>query len=222
LAGVPGVVRRHHTAREKLSIISKIRCIKQQTNVSYCQAATTTTVGICHTIMFCWHAIRERYNNIDIKMLPRYLAFHGPCGQLESVKEEHLAWFFERRETGLVVLTLSVIIKACCLLPLMEQKLTLACYMVTCCLLKKHLIVYRMGTKVSQCPPSKVCQEAMEFQDFIRPILQRPEHDLRCIINMDQSPVFFLMHPKKALEILGINKRHVINDMRKNGSILSP
>ena len=107
------------------------------------------------------------------------------------MKEELLAWIYERRETGLVILTLSVIIKACCLLPLMEQKSALARYMVMCRFLKKHSIVYRTGTKVSQRPPGKVCQEAMEFQDFIHPMLQGPEHDLCWIINIDQTPVFF-------------------------------
>ena len=102
--------------------------------------------------MICWHAIRERFNNIDIKTLPRCSAGLGHCGQLESVKEELLTWIFERRERGLVVSTLSVITKACCLLPLMEVG-----YFVTRCLLKKHPIVYRMGTKVSQCPPGEVC-----------------------------------------------------------------
>ncbi len=100
----------------------------------------------------------------------------------------------------------------------MEQKSALARYFVTCCFLKKHLIVYRMGTKVSQRPLGKVCQEAVEIQDFIRPMLQGPERDLHWIINMDQMPVFFLMHPKKMLEILGkktIVIRTSTNDTRR-------
>ncbi len=108
-------------------------------------------IRVSHTLVFCWHALRERFNNIDIKKLPRYSNYQGHCGQLESVKEELLTWIFERREMGLVVSTLSIIIKACCLLPLMEQKSALARYFVTCCFLKKHSIVYRTGTKVSQC-----------------------------------------------------------------------
>jgi hypothetical protein len=38
------------------------------------------------------------------------------------VKEALLAWIFERREMGFAVLTRSVIIKACTLLTVMEQK----------------------------------------------------------------------------------------------------
>ena len=85
----------------------------------------------------------------------------------------------------------------------MEQKLTLAHSFVMRRFLKKHLIVYRMGMKVSQHPPGEVSQEAQELQDFIHPMFQGPEHDLCWIINMDQMPVFFSMHPKKTLEILG-------------------
>jgi hypothetical protein len=163
--GASGVKRRRYTVRKKIAITAKICCIKRETNVSYRQAAAS--IGVSHTLVIRWHALREHYNNIDIKKLPRYSAFHGPCGQLESVKEELLAWIFERRETGLVVSTLSIIIKACCLLPLMEQKLALVRYFLTCRFLKKHSIVYRMGTKVSQRPPGEVSQEAVEFQDFI-------------------------------------------------------
>ena len=107
--GFSGIFCWRYTTREKIAIIFKIRRIKRQTNVSYCQAAAT--IGVCHTLVFRWHAIRECYN-INIKMLPCYSAYHSPCGQLESVKEELLVWIFKRRETGLVVSTLSVIIKA--------------------------------------------------------------------------------------------------------------
>ena len=153
--GASGVKRRRYTAREKIAITSKIRRIKQETNVSYCQAAAL--IDVSHTFVFRWHAIRERFNNIDIKKLPRYSAYPCHCGQLESMKEELLAWIFERREKGLLISTLSVIIKACCLLPLMEQKSALARYFVMRRFLKKHSIVYRMGTKASQRPPHEVC-----------------------------------------------------------------
>jgi hypothetical protein len=69
--------------------------------------------------------------------------------------------------------------------------------------LKKHSIVYRLGTKVLQCPTVEVIQEAMEFQQFIRPMLLGPECDLHFIINMDQIPVYFWMHPTRMLEVLG-------------------
>ena len=61
----------------------------------------------------------------SIALIPRgspASAHLGPCGQLEGMKEALLTWIFERREMGFAVLTYSVLIKACAILPLMEQK----------------------------------------------------------------------------------------------------
>ena len=146
--GASGIKRVRYSNRDKLAIISKIRRIKQDSGLSYRKAAAL--VGVSHTLVFRWSALRERFNNLDIKNLPRYSLAHGPCSQLEGVKEELLAWIFERREMGLVVSTRSIIIKACCILPLMEQKSSLARLMVMRRFLKKQSLVYRMGTKVSQ------------------------------------------------------------------------
>ena len=88
--GDSGVRRRHYTAREKIAITAKIRRIKRETNCSYRQAAAS--IGVLHTLVIRWHAIRECFNNIDIKKLPRYSTYQGHCGDLESVKEELLTW----------------------------------------------------------------------------------------------------------------------------------
>ena len=106
----------------------------------------------------------------------------------------------------------------------MQQKLARARYCVVRRFLKKHSIVHRMGTKVLQRPPGEVCQEAQEFQDFIHLMLQGPERDLCWIINMDQTAVFFFMHPKKNLEILGkktVGIRTSTNDTRRATIVLT-
>ena len=90
------------------------------TGVSYRAAAAS--VGVLHTLVIRWRTLRECFNNLNIKQLPCYFGHDGPCGQLEEVKEALLAWIFERREMGFAVLTRSVIIKACTLLTVMEQK----------------------------------------------------------------------------------------------------
>jgi hypothetical protein len=77
--GDSGVRRRRYTAREKIAITAKIRRIKRETNCSYRQASAS--IVVTHTLVICWHAIRERFNNIDIKKLPCYtfipLPYHG-------------------------------------------------------------------------------------------------------------------------------------------------
>ncbi len=124
--GASGIKRVRYSNQDKLVILTKIHRIKQETGLSYRKAAAL--FGVSHTLVIRWHALRERINNLNIKKLPRYSVAHGPCSQLEGVKEELLAWIFERREMGLVISTRSIIIKACCILPLMEQKLSLARY----------------------------------------------------------------------------------------------
>jgi hypothetical protein len=76
--GASGIKRRRYTVREKIVITAKICRIKQETNVSYRQAASS--IGVSHTFVIRCHALRERFNNIDIKTLPRYSGYHGPCG----------------------------------------------------------------------------------------------------------------------------------------------
>ena len=107
--GDSGIKRKRYSAREKI-ILAKIRRIKRETGLSYRKAAAL--LGVSHTLVIRWRALRARFDNIDLKRPPRYSVAHGPCSQLEGVMEELLAWIFERREIGLVVLTLSVIIKA--------------------------------------------------------------------------------------------------------------
>ena len=53
---------------------------------------------------------------------------------------------------------------------------------------KKYSIVYHMGTKVSQCPPGNVCQEAMDFQEFVRQIL--PKRDWSAFISSSKSSIW--------------------------------
>ena len=155
--GDSGVRCRCYTAREKIAITAKIRRMKRETNCSYSYRQAAALIGVLHTLVIHWHAIRECFNNIDIKNLPCYSTYQGHCGDLESVREELLTWIFKRRETGLVVSTLAVIIKACCILPPMQlqQKSAMAHYWVVRRFLKKHSIVHRMETKVSQHPPAR-------------------------------------------------------------------
>jgi hypothetical protein len=85
--------------QDKIAIISQIHRIKRDTGVSYLAAAAS--VGISHMLVIHWRTLRERFNNLNIKQLPRYSGHDGPCGQLEEVKEALLALIFERRKMGL-------------------------------------------------------------------------------------------------------------------------
>ena len=74
---------------------------------------------------------------------------------------------------------------------------------------RAHSFVYRMGTHLSQCKPEEVEVEAKDYMRLIRPFLIGRHHDLRFIINMDQTPVYFAMNAKKTLEVVGQKMIHV-------------
>ncbi len=90
--GVSGIQRRCYTARDKIAIISQICCVKRDTGVSYWAAAAS--FGVLHALFVHWCTLRDRFNNLNIKQLPHYFGYDGPCGQLEEVKEVFLALFF--------------------------------------------------------------------------------------------------------------------------------
>ena len=68
LGGDSGIKRQRYTAREKIAIVGKIHRIKRETNVSYQQAAAL--VGLCHTLVIHWHALRERYKTLISRSYP--------------------------------------------------------------------------------------------------------------------------------------------------------
>jgi hypothetical protein len=83
---------------------------------------------------------------------------------------------------------------------------------------RAHLLIYQMGTHVCQHKPEEVEAEASNFMRLIRPLLFGPHRNQRFILNMDQTPVYFLMSTKKTLELVGKKTIHVrtsMNDTRR-------
>jgi hypothetical protein len=62
---------------------------------------------------------------------------------------------------------------------------------------KAHLLVYRMGTHLCQRKPEEVEAEASNYMRLIRTLLFGPHCNQRFILNMDQTPVYFLISTKR-------------------------
>ncbi len=68
-----------------------------------------------------------------------------------------------------------------------------------------------MGTKESQQPPQEVCSEAFDFiENACACLMGRDPH---YVINMDQNPVYFSMHSKKALSKIGLKTVPILTSM---------
>jgi hypothetical protein len=75
-----------------------------------------------------------------------------------------------------------------------------------------------MGTHLCQCKPEEVEAEASNYMHLICTLLFGPHHDQRFILNMDQTPVYFLMSTNRTLEIVGKRTIHIrtsTNDTRQ-------
>jgi hypothetical protein len=74
---------------------------------------------------------------------------------------------------------------------------------------RAHSFVYRMGTHLLQCKPDEVEADAKDYMRLIRPFLIGPHRDLRFIININQTRVYFAMSVKQTLEVVGKKIIHV-------------
>ena len=67
---------------------------------------------------------------------------------------------------------------------------------------KSHQLVYRVHTHESQRPPQEVEDEALYFLGMMQPMVREANRSEDYIINMDQTPVFFML-PQNTLEPMG-------------------
>ena len=65
--------------------------------------------------------------------------------------------------------------------------------------LKRNNFVHRMATHESQKDPRVTVAEALDFLECQRPRLIEPTRHQDYLINMDQTPVPFILRPWKAL-----------------------
>jgi hypothetical protein len=64
--------------------------------------------------------------------------------------------------------------------------------------------------------PEEVAAESSEFMQIICIVIVGPHPDQRFVINMDQTPVYFSMMPKKTLELVGAKTIHNLSLMHNS------
>jgi hypothetical protein len=81
-----------------------------------------------------------------------------------------------------------------------------------------------MGTHESQRKPEEVEGEAKDYMRLIRPFVIGNNRDPRFILNMDQTPVYFLMNSKCTLELIGKKTIHICtstNDTKRDTVVVT-
>ena len=134
----------------------------------------------------------------------------GPLGQLKSIEPDLLCAIFEHQEQGsMKVDYFIIVVKASTLSSAFNAKSFTARCSAVKRVLRAHLFVYRMGTHKSQRKPEEFQEEATDYMRLISPFLIGNYCDPRFILNMDQTPVYFLMNAKRTLELIGKKTIHI-------------
>jgi hypothetical protein len=128
---------------------------------------------------------------------------------LKAIEDGLLHYIFKKREQGIKIKVFTVVLRASFMLPEFRKK----SFTVRCSCVKRfmhaHSFSYRMGTHTSQRPPVEVESKAFDFMRFMRIIVSGGNRDRRFIINMDQTPVYFLMSSKRTLEVIEKKTIHI-------------
>ena len=85
-------------------------------------------------------------------------------------------------------------------------------YQIVCQLLIANEITIRVGTHVSQELSQNVIECALAFMHTIHPILAALPKSM--VINMDQTAVFFSMHPNRTLQLSGSRAVNILSSMQ--------
>jgi hypothetical protein len=162
-----------------------------------------------------WLKNESAYKNINSS------AAKSTCGgrssSLDVIEEQLLEWIFEMREQGLALTYRMVQIKSASLLPTFRRKSDWSQYQCVRRWLQSHRFVIRCSTHESQRLPSEVMGEALDFVLGMRARFTYPFRHKDYILNMDQTPVFFSMVPKRTLAEKG---GRTINVRKSSGSTI--
>jgi hypothetical protein len=193
----------HYTARSKLGLLTAVERLQHEEGLTLQKAADCLFVA--HLLIAKWKKRRGTADDSFVALIRtsknKKAAHAGPLGQLKAIKEPLLRHIFELREQGVTVSTFEVVVKASQLCPTFGAKH----FVAQCSAVKRfdrtHSLVYRMGTHLLQRKPDEVEEQAKDYMCLIRPFLISRHRDLRFVINMDQTPVYFAMNAKQTLEV---------------------
>jgi hypothetical protein len=200
-----GVSRRmcmRYTAWCKLALLTMAKHLQDKEGILLLKSAECVQVSAL--LLTRWVELFSLSNDpIEALLKNKKKSVHpGPLGQLKPLEEVLLRYIFKQCKQGIKISTLSTIVGASNL----SSKFGKKDFLVRCSTIKRflraHLLVYQMGTHVCQHKPEKDKAEASNFMCLIRPLLFGPHRNRHFILNMDQTPVYFLMSTKKTLELV--------------------
>jgi hypothetical protein len=184
---------------KKLKILRVIKKMVKEESLTYSKASSA--LGLDRSMISRWRKKEALFAAIT---RPDALSLHsGPSSILKVITQDLLHFIDTWCSKGLPVNRIALVRKARSLIPNLETKSEYAVKASISRLMMKHCLVHRMATHKAQRHPSEVEGEALQFLDYIRPILQEQNRDPNYIINMDQTPVFHAMDFRTTIDRVG-------------------
>jgi hypothetical protein len=206
--GKSGKICLRYTARRKYGLLTAARRMHVEGKLLQ---GIVAELKVCGLLLSRWEV--QKVGEID----PRNKLFKskkkanvaGLLSQLEVIEEPLLHYVFEMRKRGIVVNTFTVTLRVSYLSPEFREKL----FTAQCSTVKRWLVAhsmrYQMGTHTLQCAPAEVESKALNHMAYMHRIILGSNRNRRFILNMDQTPVYFLMSTKRTLEVIGKKTIHI-------------
>lgn len=141
----------------------------------------------------------------------------GYRSSIASVEDDLYRWFVQQRDLGLSLSAHLIMLKACALDRDFRSKPDGAKRAIIRRFMLKHNLSLRASTHEAQRAPVEVQEEARKFVEDIRPTMEGPHQNLYWIANMDQTPIFFSMTPKRTYNVRGAR---TVNVRTSSGSTI--
>jgi transposase-like protein len=191
--------RNQYSAQEKIRILCVIQTMVNEQQLTYSEAASALSID--QSMISRW---RKKEAVLGTVERPDALQLHsGPRSVLSVIESDLLEFVDTWRSKGLPVNRMALMRKAQSLLPELQRKSEHAVKMSISRFMKKNRLVHRMATHKAQRHPSEVENEALQFLDYIRPILVQPNRDPDYMYNMDQTPIWMAMDDKMTIDKVG-------------------
>ena len=128
----------------------------------------------------------------------------GFRGRLHAHEEELVAWVLEMRDQGIPLCYKHIVLQAIAMDNAFGELSFESQYHAVRRLCVRNGITIRRVTHTAQADPQDAIDLALQWIGYIRPIVAAPNVGKRWVINMDQSPIWFSMHPKTTLDLRGV------------------
>jgi hypothetical protein len=176
--------RNVYSTCKKANILCVIQKMVEEESLTYSEASPS--LGLDQSMISRWRKKEELF--AAISRTNAFSLHSGPTSILTDITQDLLDFIDTWRSKGLTVNRIALTHKAQSLIPELGTKSDHAMKASISRFMKKHRLVHRLATHKAQRHPSKVEAKALQFLDYICPILQDKNRDPDFIMNMDQTP----------------------------------